>query len=139
MTSELAGLTFEAASDSPSRQSIGYWSGGIMLVTAAALWVAAFGQLRFLSPPITKLISSQLVKASEREKLAVWSFPWRGTGSETARLAALAAVVSVVVCVAIRTWWAWGATLVVAPLLVNWYITFVQLMPAFVVVDKMRY
>jgi hypothetical protein len=110
-----------------------------MILAAAALWLAAYGQLRFLSPPIGKLLSSEIVKASEHERLhAFWSFPWRGIGGGTGRLAAFALVGSVLVCATVRTWWAWGATLVAAPLLLNWYIALCLLMPAILFIDKMR-
>jgi hypothetical protein len=139
VTTELDTFLLEAPPKQTPRSAVGFWAGGVMLLTAATLWIAAYAQLRFLSPPIAKLLSSNLVKVSERQKLdGFWNFPWRGTGSGTARLAALAAVASAIICVSVRTWWAWGATLVAAPLAANWYITFFLFMPALVIVDKMK-
>jgi hypothetical protein len=131
--------TLDAVDEQSPRTGIGYVAGGAMLLAAATLWLAAYGQLRLLSPPIQKLTTNPSVGiAKPRDVASFWAFPWRGTGSGAARLAAAAAVVSVVVCMSVRTWWAWGATLVVAPLLVNWYISLCLLLPALLIVDKMR-
>ena len=109
------------------------------MLTALILWVSAYAQLRFLSPPIKKLVTSKYVDiAKQRDVEAFWAFPWRGTGSQAARLAAVAVVVSAVVCVSVRTWWAWGAMLVAVPFALNWYISLCLLLPALLIVDKMR-
>jgi hypothetical protein len=121
------------------RAGVGYLAGGIMILAAAFLWGSAFLQLRFLSPPIHKLTTNKNVGiAKQKDVEAFWSFPWRGVGSEAGRLAAGAIVVTIVVCLLVRTWWAWGAMLVAAPLLLNWYVSLCLLMPAIVVIDKMR-
>ena len=139
MTTELDATTVDAEAVRLPRARIGYFAGAAMLLTAVILWGAAYLQLRFLSPPVAKLVASEGLKITkQKDRDAVWAFPWRGVGADTARLAALAAIASALVCASVRTWWAWGATLVAAPLAANWYISMWLLLPALVVVDKMR-
>ena len=139
MTQLVLDSNFEMATDAAPRARVGYVAGGVMLLAAMLLWGAAFLQLRFLSPPIMKLTTSKLVDIAKQKDIeAFWAFPWRGTGSQTGRLAAVAIVVTIAVCGLVRTWWAWGAMLVAAPLALNWYVSLCLLMPALVVVDKMR-
>ena len=138
MTTFVDSLNVEQEVEQSPRPGIGYLAGGAMLLTALILWLAAFAQLRFLSPPIKKLVTSKYVDiAKQRDVESFWAFPWRGTGSDAGRLAAVAVVVSAVVCVSVRTWWAWGVTLVAVPFALNWYITLCLLLPALLIVDKM--
>ncbi|HVJ82324.1 MAG TPA: hypothetical protein VNC50_14745 [Planctomycetia bacterium] len=139
MTTYFDSLHVEQEAGPAPRPGIGYFAGGAMLLTAVVLWLAAWAQLRILSPPITKLVSSQYVDiAKKREVKAFWAFPWRGLGPDAARVAAVAIIASLVLCAAVRRWWAWGVALVAFPFALNWYITLCLLLPALVVVDKMR-
>ena len=111
--------------DRPIRHGgLGWVTGGIMLLMAAVLWSAAYGQLNLLVPASIEELDLQRSPhlKKEMDKLtAVWYNPWRAI--RLTWLIPSIAGATIVLCAAIRKWWFWGAFLVAFPLLMNWYIS----------------